>query len=361
MMIKIGVSTLILLATSSLAGARPWTDTQGRVIEAEFVSSDGKSVVIAKGGKEFTLPIERLSEADQKWLAEQSAAGSEEETKEGTPEGQGKQTGLISDHPVSVLFRNSPDEWAEGKAASACSREEKFSTPLDKKNQQGFEDCVSAPDQRCMVYIPASYDGSEAYGVYLHISPGNGGSIPKEYYPIFDKLKIIAVSAHSTSNQHAHWERVSRSMNALATVRAEWKTDPNRTYVGGLSGGGHMAFLTQALFSSEFRGAISHAAQSYPPGPNYNEGGHFGPISPSDFRRGRRAQNYWLIFMGTEDKRNYPEIAKTEGDWKALPVTYRCVEIEGHGHKIAPPKEFEEGLAWLESNPDNTKEPKGKD
>ncbi|MEP4077851.1 hypothetical protein [Haloferula sp.] len=359
---KVGIATLTFILLAPFSEARSWTDVEGRVIEADYVSSDEENVIILKGEKEFTLPLERLSEADRTWVKEQSEGGGEMDgDKAAEPKKEAAKNGLIDELPVTVLFRTSPEEWAAGKAAEKCSEDEHFSKPLNTNFANGFDACVSAPDQRCMVYVPEGYDGSEAYGVYLHINPGGNASIPSEYHPIFDERKIIAVSAFSTSNMHAHWERVARSMNALATVRSKWKTDPNRTFVGGFSGGGHMAFLTQALFSNEFRGAISHAAQSYPPGPDGGTGGHFGPMSADDFSDGRRAQNYWLIIIGTDDKRNYAETQKTAEDWEALPVEYRCDEVEGHGHKVAPVDAFAKGLEWLESNPENAKKSKRKD
>lgn len=66
------------------------------------------------------------------------------------------------------------------------------------------------------------------------------------------------------------------SMEALATVEESYKIDPARRIVTGLSGGGHMAMLTAALYPEYFIGAISHAAQSYyPSGVN----GNFVPLN----------------------------------------------------------------------------------
>ncbi len=343
---------LVFLGATGDAGARPWKDVEGRVIEADFVSSDGEEVVIRKGGKEFTLPLSRLSAADREWIsAQEPAAPDPAETAA---------TGLIKNHPVTVHYRETPKDWADGKLARKCSRAEYMTTPVEAKHVSKFDDCVSQDDQTCLVYVPASYNGSTPYGLYLHINSGDNGAIPGGYQAVLDERKIILVSANKTSNMRAHWERVSRSMNALATAHAQWKIDPDRVYVGGSSGGGHMAFLTHAIYSNEFRGAISHAAQSYPPDMN-GSGSHFGPMEESDLRKGRRAQNYWLVIIGENDKRNLPETRRTAPYWKKMPVTYRCDEIPGMGHSPASPEVFAKSIDWLESNPENSEPAKSKD
>ena len=60
------------LLMSFEVGAREWVSTDGNSLEADFVSATETSVTILRtlDGKEFSLPLERLSEADRKWVAE---------------------------------------------------------------------------------------------------------------------------------------------------------------------------------------------------------------------------------------------------------------------------------------------------
>ncbi len=54
------------------AETRTWTSTDGKKIEAEFVSQTGDAVSVKRtDGKTFTIPINRLSEPDQQWLRNQ--------------------------------------------------------------------------------------------------------------------------------------------------------------------------------------------------------------------------------------------------------------------------------------------------
>ncbi|MGI8604200.1 MAG: alpha/beta fold hydrolase [Verrucomicrobiales bacterium] len=61
---------------SSVLSAREWTSSDGKKLEADFVSSSGDSVTLKRGsdGREFTLPLARLSPADRDWVKEQSSS-----------------------------------------------------------------------------------------------------------------------------------------------------------------------------------------------------------------------------------------------------------------------------------------------
>jgi len=52
---------------------RTWTDVQGRTMEAEFLREVDGDVAFLKDGKLITVPLERLSEADQKTIRELEA------------------------------------------------------------------------------------------------------------------------------------------------------------------------------------------------------------------------------------------------------------------------------------------------
>ena len=63
------------LAMASSCQAREWTSSDGRKLEADFVSAAGGKVMLkrASDGQEFPLDLTRLSAADQAWVKEQSA------------------------------------------------------------------------------------------------------------------------------------------------------------------------------------------------------------------------------------------------------------------------------------------------
>lgn len=77
---------LFVFALSSSLFARTWTDKDGRSMEADIVKADETEVTVNKAGKEFKLPLAKLSDGDQEfvkeWLEEQKEKEEEEEEKE---------------------------------------------------------------------------------------------------------------------------------------------------------------------------------------------------------------------------------------------------------------------------------------
>ena len=68
--------TLLLQARAATPVMRTWTSTDGRKIEASFVALDGAGVKVRMAnGNTFTVPLDRLSAADQTFAKTLTAAG----------------------------------------------------------------------------------------------------------------------------------------------------------------------------------------------------------------------------------------------------------------------------------------------
>ncbi|MEM7145419.1 MAG: prolyl oligopeptidase family serine peptidase [Verrucomicrobiota bacterium] len=66
----IGLALVMGLMAGDLS-ARTWTSTDGKTIEAEFVGATDTEVTIMRAdGKEFTMPLTRLSDDDRAWINE---------------------------------------------------------------------------------------------------------------------------------------------------------------------------------------------------------------------------------------------------------------------------------------------------
>ena len=67
--------TLLALLLTSPANARTWTDTQGRTLEADYVSATPAEVTLRRtDGRTFTLALTLLSPADRYFITQQIAA-----------------------------------------------------------------------------------------------------------------------------------------------------------------------------------------------------------------------------------------------------------------------------------------------
>ena len=70
---KSPILLLSLLISTSALDAREWTSSDGRKLQADFVSASADDVTLklAANGQEVTIALIRLSAADQAWIAEQ--------------------------------------------------------------------------------------------------------------------------------------------------------------------------------------------------------------------------------------------------------------------------------------------------
>jgi len=72
------LSLCCLLATSLLLAAekRVWTDSEGRTLEAEWVSTEEGGIKVRRisDRRLFTIPLERLSPVDQAYVRDKLAA-----------------------------------------------------------------------------------------------------------------------------------------------------------------------------------------------------------------------------------------------------------------------------------------------
>jgi len=69
------VLALSFLGLTAVTHARLWTSNDGKTLEAEWVSAAQDQVTLRRpDGQVFTLPLSRLSAADQAWVKQQAAA-----------------------------------------------------------------------------------------------------------------------------------------------------------------------------------------------------------------------------------------------------------------------------------------------
>jgi predicted esterase len=341
-----GVFWVVLLGwigSSGAAWGRVWTNDQGKMVEADYVSNDGERVVLKVKDREVTYELRLLSAADRVYVEQlkQSAA---------VPVAASAvvRTGAISGHPISKPAFPDTKGYLQSRNAKAVYKA--FATgnfPKDWKSNRGEaekEFAYEAGTAKMNVYVPPSYDGKTPLGVYLHVDSGKGGVASGPYEPLMDRMRMIYVSPAGTSNDEPMLRRVKVAVDALATVREGWVTDPKRICIGGVSGGGHMSMLIHAMFPEMFQGSISHAAQSYLP--EGASSGHFPGLEEGDLKSGDFKGHKWCVISGEKDY-NYKEILKTSKLWEQRRLDYRFFDTPGMGHTNAPSESLEAALKWI--------------
>ena len=329
---------LCLLLSPTLS-ARTWSNLDGQKIEADYVSSDGTTVVMKRDGKDIRYSIARLSAADQAFIKQEMAAKSAQTTA---------LTGWLQDFAIAkpafaeaTLYLSHPNAKA---VYQAFSKGEFSPTWTTNKKDVKTEFAYDAGTAKTIVYVPASYDGTKPFGVYLHVSPGNDGENVIGYAPVMDRLNLIYISPKGTSNDQPMLRRVKLAVDALSSVQGQYRTDPKRIGVGGYSGGGHMGMLIHAMFPDTFMGSVSHAAQSYLP--HSGGSGHFPGLDARDLKSGVLKDHKWCVISGDKDQ-NYAEIQKTSLLWETNRMNYKFFDVQGMAHSDAAPEQLEAALRWI--------------
>ncbi len=328
-------SAFLILGLNTGVSARQWTNGDGKIIEADYVSANDSEVVLKRAGKEFNYPLDKLSAEDQAYILKQG-------------EKTAAKTGWIHDFPITRPAFAETKGYLTGKTARTTYQAfEKGDFPptwTTNKKDVKAEFAYDVATAKTHVYVPAGYDGSKPFGVYLHISHSDNGENVAGYAAVMDNLNLIYISPFGVSNNQPMLRRVRLAVDALSSVREIYRVEPERIAIGGISGGGHMAMLTHAMFPEFFMGAVSHAAQSYLP---LDGGmGHFPGLSVRDLKSGDLKGHKWCVISGNKDQ-NYGEILETTKEWKDAGLDYRFFDVSGMGHTNADAAQLEESLKWL--------------
>jgi hypothetical protein len=206
------------------------------------------------------------------------------------------------------------------------------------------------------LYVPATYDGAEAYGVFVFVDPGGKGRIPPAWRELVDKRKLIWVGPNGAGNNRATWVRIGLALDAAEHVRLNFRTDPRRVYVGGVSGGGRISSISAIGFPEVFSGGFYIIGCNFyrevsPDGQplRYWEK-TFSPPPAKLFAQAKRQGRY--VFMTGETDINRDETKANEAasrrDGFRNTVYF---EVPGMGHEPPGTEWLEKGLAFLDKRP----------
>lgn len=335
------------LPASAETVIRKWTNDTGKVIEAELVSHDESSVTLRMKGKEFRIPLDKLSQDDRDWLANR-----EEEMK-------GRIAGLLGvrkNAPITHRYGQTADDYFKGPFGKALRNFYDTKVSICDDGGKGLfmkcEESVAWKDETMLAYCPASYQGeSTPMGVYINISPGDGPiGLREGYEQVMDKLKLVYASPSGTSNAKSDVRRMALAMDTLATLRAEYTVDESRVFVGGMSGGGAMSSWL-AVYFPEFRGAINQVRTEHIPSETC-----FPTVTDGDVGSIARRKQAFAFVTGPKDM-NYKGIVASIPSWEKQGFVVKLFDIPGMGHGNAPADALEAALRWAEesSNPPKRK------
>lgn len=139
---------------------RTWTDVQGRQIEAKLLGTETDKVRVLINGREVTIPLERLSEADRKYVEDSTQNGSKAE-----PAAEQNKTAVA---PAGALTFDGK-ELKTGGAINIYEYEypPEYRELLKKKfkcEETGYKIAVA---------VPSDFDPGKPQKVFIAMCPGN--------------------------------------------------------------------------------------------------------------------------------------------------------------------------------------------
>ena len=223
-------------------------------------------------------------------------------------------------------------------------------------------DDYNLADESFEVYVPASYDGSEPYGLLVWINAGESGAPPAEYLPVLDEHKLIWLGANRSGNPRSFWHRAGLALDALYNATQQYNIDPMRTYVSGLSGGGRSASRVGLVYADHFAGAFSIVGTDFftrLPHPDSKQNAveqslvfwapAFNPPRPDVLRRAKRDGRYVLL-TGEHDPNRDQTLVTYEYGYKRARFDHTTyLEVPDMGHTLPPAAWFAKGIEALDA------------
>lgn len=285
------------------ASGKEWTSTDGKTLEAEFISSEGDNATLKRpNGQVFTLPLARLSEADRNWIKLEISKPEELKPLEG---------------PMAKLVTGS---WELGE-------------------EEG---------QKFALYGGKTISGDKKYPLVLALhgkteNETNGKQIARWMKTFTNKenekerpcFVLAPMSAQPMAREGFGWndDEVDQVINLVEAMVKGLPIDPKRIYIAGHSMGGYGACHIMANKPRMFAAAIAVSG-----------------VSPNDADKLSR-KAIWM-FHAADDKLTPVTSAREFAEMMKRSKQFKYTESETGGHGVAR-QVFDdpETHKWLFSQP----------
>jgi pimeloyl-ACP methyl ester carboxylesterase len=187
------------------------------------------------------------------------------------------------------------------------------------------------------LFVPSDYDPRQTYAVVLFISAGTGPAGWAEWQPTCQEQRIIFASPYGAGNNIPAAQRCRIVLDVLDDVRRNYRTDPDRTYLSGFSGGGRVAGRIAFSLPEHFGGVVSV--------------GSSGEFRTEEWLRQRLIDRFSVALVTGEKDFNRGECELYKGPWLSeVGVRAKVWVVPGQGHAIPGDGQFAEVFQWLEDD-----------
>jgi pimeloyl-ACP methyl ester carboxylesterase len=141
-------------------------------------------------------------------------------------------------------------------------------SPADQPD--GLLEDYSSRAQKYEFYGPAQEEPGRSYPLILFVSPSDGPVGWRHFGPACQRYGVLFAGPHDAGNGRPLAERVRITLDVLDDVRRRYDVDPERTYIGGFSGGAFVAAQIAWHLPEHFGGLIAIGHVVHPPAKNWH-------------------------------------------------------------------------------------------
>lgn len=214
-------------------------------------------------------------------------------------------------------------------------------TPLELLGPEGAKSLAEmfAEDEelKWSLYVPKSYSADKPAGVIVFISPSSrwGGS-SKSYNPLLEEKNMIWAGVIKAGDKTPMDARMMRALLTPTFLAKEYALDPSRIYLGGFSGGAHVATILATSRPQLFKGGMFVG----------------GAVSwkdklPAGIELIR--QNRYVFVAGSNDVA-LKKVQKTAASFKEAGVKYtRVIVMPNERQEMPGPHHLREAIEFLDN------------
>lgn len=134
-------------------------------------------------------------------------------------------------------------------------------TPLDLLGEDGARSVsgMFEPDEKLewQLYVPANYDPARPAGIIAFMTHRSSwGGSRREYNPALEETNLIWAGVLGAGDNSPVNERIMRLIMTPTMLARTYALDPERVYIGGFSGGAHVATMLATGKPELFKGGL---------------------------------------------------------------------------------------------------------
>lgn len=215
---------------------------------------------------------------------------------------------------------------------------------IAKSGREVREQSIDLTQEQFTVYVPPAQP-QNGYALLVFVLPWNKPTLPPYWMGELDKHGMIFVTAAKSGNEESILDRREPlALLAAHNILQRYRVDPERVYIGGLSGGSRTAMRLALAYPDLFRGALLNAG-SDPIGTAQIR------LPPADLMHKFQESSHLVYITGANDTEHIDADMRSRDSMQHWCVfDMKTVAVPWIGHEILGATAFNRGLDALLTN-----------